>query len=47
MYIVLVSIFLTINIGIGAYFVNYKYVNPNKENVSKHDYVYQTEKLLI
>ena len=47
LYIVLFSIFLTINVGIGADFVYYKYVNPNKENVSKHDYVYQTEKLLI
>ena len=47
LYIVLFSIFLTINVGIGAYFVYYKYVNPNKENVSKYDYVYQTEKLLI
>ena len=47
LYIVLFSIFLTINVGIGAYFVYYKYVNPNKENVFKYDYVYQTEKLLI
>ena len=43
LYIVLFSIFFTINVGIGAYFVYYKYVNPNKENVSKYDYVYQTE----
>ena len=43
LHIVLFSIFFTINVGIGAYFVYYKYVNPNKENVSKYDYVYQTE----
>ena len=30
-YIVLFSIFFTINVGIGAYFVYYKYVNHNKE----------------
>ena len=41
--IVLFSIFYTINVGIGAYFVHYKYVNHNKENVSKYDYAYQTE----
>ena len=44
LYIVLFSIFFTINVGIAAYFVCYKYVNPNKENVSKYyDYVCQTE----
>ena len=41
--IVLFSIFFTINVGIGAYFVHYKYVNHNKENVSKYDYANQTE----
>ena len=40
-YIVLFSIFFTINIGIGTYFVYYKYVNHNKETVSRYDYVYQ------
>ena len=36
-------IFFTINVsGVGAYFVYYKYVNRNKENVSKYDYIYQT-----
>ena len=30
LYIVLFSIFFTINIGIGDYFVYYKYTNPNK-----------------
>ena len=41
LYIVLFSIFFTVNIVIGAYFVYYKYVNRNKENISKYDYVYQ------
>ena len=31
LYIVLFSIFFTINIGIGAYFVYYKYMNRNKK----------------
>ena len=31
LYIVLFSIFLTINVGIGAYFVYYKYTNHNKK----------------
>ena len=44
LYIVLFSIFFTINVGIGAYFVSCKYMNRNKENVSKYyDYVYQTK----
>ena len=48
LYVVLFSIFFTINVGIAAYFVYYKYMNCNKENVSKYyDYVYQTKKLLI
>ena len=38
---VLFSIFFVINVGIGAYFVYYKYVDRNKRNVSKsNDYVY-------
>ena len=37
-YIVLGVIALTICIGIGAYFT-YKYINCNKENVSKYDCV--------
>ena len=40
-YIVLFSIIFIINIGIATYFVYYKYMNHNKENVSKYDYVYQ------
>ena len=43
LHIVLFSIFFTTNVGIAAYFVYYKYVNRNKENVSKHDYVYYTK----
>ena len=31
LYIVLISIFLAINVGIGAYFVYYKYKNCNKK----------------
>ena len=33
LYIVLFSIFFTINIGISTYFVYYKYMSCNKENV--------------
>ena len=43
LYIVLFSIFCTINIGIGAYFVYYKYINRNKENVCVYDYVYHAK----
>ena len=44
LYIVLFSIFFTINVGIGAYFVYYKYMNLKKENVCKYyDYVYRTK----
>ena len=38
LYIVLFSIYFTINVGIGAYFVYYKYVNRNKEIFSKYDF---------
>ena len=41
LYIVLFSIFFTINIGIATYFVYYKHMNRNKEDVSVYDYVYQ------
>ena len=40
LHIVLFSMFFTINVGTGAYFVYYKYMNRNKETVSKYDYVY-------
>ena len=36
------SIIFAINIGIGAYFVYYKYMNRDKENASRYDYVCQT-----
>ena len=39
LYIVLFSI--TINNGIATYFVYYKYLNHNKENVSVYDYIYR------
>ena len=41
LYIVLFSIIFTINIGSATYFVYYKYINHNEENVSVYDYVYQ------
>ena len=44
--IVLGVITLTICIGVGAYF-NYKYINGNKENISKYDYLYQAANYLI
>ena len=37
----LFSILFTINIRIATYFVYYKYINHNEENVSVYDYVYQ------
>ena len=46
LYIVLLSIIFTINIGIATYFVYYKYMNCNKENVSRYDYVYQATNYL-
>ena len=39
LYVVLFSIFFTVNVGICAYFVYYKYMNRNKENASEYDYV--------
>ena len=44
LYVVLFSIFFTINIGVATYFIYYKYINHNKKNVSKYDYVYQRKK---
>ena len=43
LYIALFSIFFTKNIGITAYFVYYKCMNRNKENVFMYDYVYRTK----
>ena len=42
-FIVLGAIVLTICIGIGAYFVYYKDMNRNKNNVSVYDYVYHAK----
>ena len=41
-YVVLIAIAFTISIGIGTYFIYYKYMSNNKKTASKHDYVYQT-----
>ena len=43
LYFVLISIIFIINIGIATYLVYYKYMNHNKGNVSKYDYVYQSK----
>ena len=47
LYIVLFSLFFTMNVGIAAYFVYYKYMNHNKETASRYDYFYQTKILLL
>ena len=36
-------IVLTVSIGSGAYFVYYKYIKCDKENVSIYDYAYQAK----
>ena len=38
-FIVLTVIALTVSTGVRAYFT-YRYINRNKENISKYDYVY-------
>ena len=43
LYIVLPSIIFRFSIGIGIYFVYYKYMNRNKENVSQYDHVNQAK----
>ena len=40
--IVLFSIIFTIKVGIGTYFVYYKYINHNKETDPKESFNYQT-----
>ena len=45
LYIVLFSIFFATRIGL--YFVYYKYINLNKENVCKYDSVYRAGNYLI
>ena len=32
-----------INVGIATYFVYYKYMSRNKENVSEYDYTYRAK----
>ena len=43
LYIVLFSKIFIISTVIATYFVYYKYMNRNKENGSKYDYVYQAK----
>ena len=40
---ILFSIFFTVNVGIAAYFVYYKYINRDKETDSRYDYVYHAK----
>ena len=47
LYIVLFSIFFTINVQIAACFVYYKNMNCNKETASRYDHVYQATIWLI
>ena len=42
LYIVLFSIILTINVGIGTYFVYYKYMNHVKKTAIKESFNYET-----
>ena len=44
LYIVLFSVLFTINAGIATYFVYYKYMNHNEENISGYDYFYQAKR---
>ena len=46
-YIKLFSIILAINIGIGIYFVYYKYMNCNKENISKSEKLKLNQHIII
>ena len=43
LYIALFLTILAIHIRIGTYFVYYKYMIRNKENIFKYDYTYQTD----
>ena len=43
LYIVLFSIFSTINIGTATYFVYYRYMNCNKKKCSKYNSIYQAK----
>ena len=42
LYIVLFSIIFAINVGIGTYFVYYKYMNRDKKTAAKYNSIYQT-----
>ena len=42
LYIVLFSIIFTINIGVGTFFVYYKYMNHDKKEVAKEGSIFQT-----
>ena len=41
-YLVFFSIIFTITIGIGTYFVYYKYLNLDKKTVAKESFIYLT-----
>ena len=41
-YVVLIAIVFTVSIGIGTYFIYYKYMHHDKKTASKYDYIYQT-----
>ena len=40
-YVVLIATIFSINIGIGTYFIYYKYMNHDTKNALRYDYVYQ------
>ena len=40
-YVVLITIIFTICIGIGPYFIYYKYMNHDKKTAPRYDHVYQ------
>ena len=40
-YVFLITIIFTICIGVGTYFIYYKYINHDKETATRYDYVYQ------
>ena len=42
LYTVLFSIIFTVNIGVGTYFVYYKYINYVKKTAVKESFNYQT-----
>ena len=41
-YAVLIAIVFTIGVGIGTYFIYYKYMNHDKKTASAYDYIYQS-----